>query len=325
MSAQDLSRRLFLVCAAASPAFLSTRPAFAADKVKVGKAITSSFPFAGLELAQQQGIWAAEGIDTEIIAFAGDGRMQQAFAAGALDFGVGSGPGMGYATKGVPAHAIAAIAYEPRNMSIVVTDNSPVKKIDDLKGMKIGVTTAGSLTDWLARQLAQSKGWGADGVEVVPMGDMRARLAAMRSGDLQASVNSIEESLQLQEQGGGKMLTTFGDAVPDFLTHVVYASDAVIQKQPDLVRRFLRAWFRTAAFMRDHRTETVQSVAKTMNVSEKVVDMAYDDELKMLSFDGAFPPKALEVIRGSLKQLGITDTEPALKAMYDPQFVPVKL
>ena len=125
-----------------------------------------------------------------------------------------------------------------------------------------------------------------DGVEVVPMGDMRARLAAMRSGDLQASVNSIEESLQLQEQGGGKMLTTFGDAVPDFLTHVVYATDAVIQKQPDLVRRFLRAWFKTAAFMRDHREATVKSVAQTMSVSEKVVDMAYDDEIKMLSFDG---------------------------------------
>jgi NitT/TauT family transport system substrate-binding protein len=324
-AAQGLSRRLFLAGAAVGPALLGLRPAFAADRVRVGKAITSSFPFAGLELGQQQGTWASEGIETEISAFQGDGRLQQALAAGALDFGVGSGPGMGYAAKGVPARAIAAIAYEPRNMSIVVTNNSPVKKLDDLKGVKIGVTTAGSLTDWLARRLAESKGWGADGVEVVPMGDMRARLAAMRSGDLQASVNSIEESLQLQEQGGGKMLTTFGDAVPDFLTHVVYATDAVIQQQPDLVRRFLRAWFKTAAFMRDHREPTVKSIAQTMNVSEKVVDMAYDDEIKMLSFDGTFPPKALEVIRASLKDLGIIDTEPALAALYDPQFVPVKL
>jgi NitT/TauT family transport system substrate-binding protein len=324
-AAQGLSRRLFLACAAAGPALFAGRPAFAADKVRIGKAITSSFPFAGLELAQQQGLWASEGFDAEISAFAGDGRLQQALAAGALDFGLGSGPGMGYAAKGVPAHAVAAVAYEPRNMSIVVTNNSPVKKIGDLKGVKIGVTTAGSLTDWLARKLAESQGWGPDGVEVVPMGDMRARLAAMRAGDLQASVNSIEESLQLQDQGGGKMLTTFGDAVPDFLTHVVYASDAMIQKQPDLVRRFLRAWFKTAAFMRDHRDVTVKSIAATMSVSEKVVDESYDDELKMLSFDGAFPPKALEVIRASLKDLGITDTEPTLAAMYDPQFVPVKL
>ncbi|HWG07036.1 MAG TPA: ABC transporter substrate-binding protein [Beijerinckiaceae bacterium] len=324
-AARGLSRRIFLAGAAAASALSGTRAAFAADRVRVGKAITSSFPFAGLELAQQQGLWASEGIEAEISAFAGDGRLQQALAAGALDFGFGGGPGMGYATKGVPARAIAAIAYEPRNMSIVVTDNSPVKKIGDLKGMKIGVTTAGSLTDWLARRLAESQGWGADGVQVVPLGDMRSRLAAMRAGDLQASVNSIEESLQLQDQGGGKMLTTFGDAIPDFLTHVIFASDAVIQKNPDLVRRFLRAWYKTAAFMRDHRVETVKSIAQTMSITEKVVDESYDDELKMLSFDGSFPPKALETIRASLLQLGITDTEPALKAMYDPQFVPVKL
>ena len=72
---------------------------------------------AGLELGQQQGTWASQGIATEISTFQADGRMQQAFAAGALDLRIGSGPAMGYTTKGVPARAIAAVAYEPRNMS----------------------------------------------------------------------------------------------------------------------------------------------------------------------------------------------------------------
>ena len=318
------ARRLFVATATASLLAASCGTAFAADKVRVAKAITSSFPFAGLELGKEQGIWASEGLDIEISAFRGDGQMQQGFAAGAVDFGVGSGPGMGYAAKGVPAHAVAALAGEPRNMALVVTNNSTVKSLDDLKGKRVGVTTAGALTDWLTRRLSQSKGWGPEGIEVVPMGEMRTRLAAMRSGELQASVNSVEEGLALQERGEGKVLATFGDSVPDFHTHVIFASDAMIQKNPDIVRRFLRAWFKVTKFMRDDRKATVASVAKTMQVSESVVDMAYDDEIKMLSPDGSFSPKAVEVIRASLKDLGILDTVPDVKSLYVTDFVPVK-
>lgn len=296
----------------------------AADTVRIGKAVTSSFTFAALEVGKEQGIWASEGIDIQISAFRGDGQLQQAFSAGALDFGLGSGPAMGYTVKGVPARAVASIAEEPRDMSVVVTNNSPVKTIDDLKGKRIGVTTAGSLTDWLARRLAVNKGWGSDGVEVVPLGEMRTRLAAMKSGDLDASVTATEESLQIQEQGAGRMLMTFGDTVPDFDTHVIFASDALRKTNPDLVRRVLRAWFKTIAFMRANRAETVKSVAKTMGLSEAVIDMAYDEEVKMLSRDGSFSPKSLEVIRVSLKDLGILDQVPEASALYDASFTPVK-
>jgi NitT/TauT family transport system substrate-binding protein len=294
-----------------------------ADTVRIGKSVTSSFPFSGLELGKEQGIWASEGIDLRISAFRGDGQLQQAFAAGVIDAGFGSGPGMGYAVKGVPAHAVAAVAAEPRNMAVVVTNNSPVKTIDDLKGRRIGVSTAGALTDWLARRLAVDRGWGYDGVEVVPLGEMRTRLAAMKSGELAASVTATEESLQIQEQGAGRMLMTFGEAVPDFHTHVVFVTDALRQKNPELVKRVLRAWFKTAAFMRDNRAATVKSVAKTMGLSEKVIDMVYDEEIRMLSFNGAFSPKALDVIRLSLKELGILDHAPAARDLYDPSFTPV--
>jgi ABC-type nitrate/sulfonate/bicarbonate transport system substrate-binding protein len=296
----------------------------AADALRVGKAIASSFPFAGLELGKEQGIFAGENLDITISTFRGDGQLQQAFAAGALDVGVGSGPGMGYASKGVPAHAVASLASEPRNMALVVM-NPALKSVDDLKGKRIGVSTAGSLTEWLARAISVRKGWGAKGVEVVPMGETRTRNAAMKAGDLQASVTSTEEGLELQEQGVGRVLMNFGDIVPDFHTHVIFASDALIKQKPDTVKRFLRGWFKTVAFMRDNRAATIKSIAKTMNLSEKVVDMAYETEMGMMSFDGVFSAKAVEIIRGSLKDLGITDSAPAAAAMYDPGFTPVKL
>jgi NitT/TauT family transport system substrate-binding protein len=294
-------------------------------KVRVGKAINSSFPFAGLELGVKQGIWKSAGLSVEISAFRGDGQLQQALAAGSVDFGFGSGPGMGYAAKGVPAHAVAVIANRPANMALVVGKASRVTTLDGLKGKRIGVSTAGSLTDWLARNIAVSKKWQPSDIEIVPMGEMRTRLAAMRSGELAAAVTSVQEAYQIQDNGQGTVLTTFGDVVPHFHTHVVFARDVLIQNDPELVRRFLKGWFTIAAYMRDHRAETVRSVAATMRVGEKITDETYPIETGNMSFDGQFDPQALDVIRHSLKDLQILDFLPETSKLYNGTFVPVRV
>ena len=289
------------------------------------ESIGSSFPFSGADLAKAKGIFAADGIDAEISVFRGDGQLQQALAAGVIDVGFGSGPSMGYAAKGVPAIAVAAMASEPRNMSLVVMKNGPIQSTDDLKGKRVGVTTAGSLTDWLTRRLSESKGWGPAGIEVTAMGEMRTRLAAMKSGELAGSVNSIQETFNLVENGEGRMLATFGDAVPHFHTHVIFAHRNLIKSNPDLVKRFLHAWFTTAKFMKDNREETVKIIAATMSLPVSVVDKSYDYEMQMLSMDGAFDPRAIETIRNSLKDLDILDYVPDANELFLPGFSPVKL
>ena len=320
-----ITRRHALALAALSGLALRSMPAFAAEKLRIGKAIGSSFPFSGADLAKEKGIFASFGIDPEISTFRGDGQLQQALAAGTIDVGFGSGPSMGYAAKGVPAIAVAAMASEPRNMSLVVMKDGPIKTVDDLKGKLVGVTTAGSLTDWLTRRLAESKGWGADGIEVTPMGEMRTRLAAMKSGELAGSVNSIEEAYNLVENGEGRLLTTFGDTVPHFHTHVIFAHRDMIKNRPELLRTFLKAWFTTAKFMKDNRAETVKIIAATMHLPEPIIDRSYDYELQMLSMDGAFDPQAIEIIRKSLKDLDILDRVPDASELTQPGFAPVKL
>lgn len=311
---------LFITTAAA---MALAGPVFAADKLRLGKAIGSSFPFSGADLGKAKGFFAADGIEAEISVFRGDGQLQQAFAAGTIDVGFGSGPGMGYAAKGVPAIAVAAMASEPRNMSLVVARTGPIQTVDDLKGKRVGVTTAGSLTDWLTRRLSESKGWGPNGIEVTPMGEMRTRLAAMKSGELAGSVNSIQETLNLVENGEGRLLATFGDAVPHFHTHVIYAHRNLIKSNPALLRRFLHAWFTTAKYMRENRAETVKAIAATMNLPAAVVDRSYDYEMQMLSADGAFDPQAVEIIRRSLKDLDILDRVPEANELFLPGFAPV--
>ncbi len=320
-----LTRRQALASAAGAFVMSPGVARAAADQLRVGKTIINSFPMAGVDVGKEAGIFASENIDVIISAFRGDGQIQQALTAGALDIGFGSGPGMGYASKGVPAHAVAVMANAPRNMCLVVPKSGPVKTVADLKGQKIGVSTAGSLTDWLVRAIAVREGWGPDGIQTVPMGEVRTRNIAMKAGELQGSITAIEEGYDFEGQGAGKILMNFGEITPDFITHAIFATDALIDKNPDLVRRFLRAWFKTVIYIRDNRAAAVRIIARATNYSEAIVDQSYDTEMSMISFDGSFSPKAVETIRASLKDLGIADSAPEASTMFDPRFTPVKL
>ena len=65
-------------------------------------------------------------------------------------------------------------------------------------------------------------------------------------------------------------------------------------------------------------------VWQTLAISPGVVAKVYDAQMPSFSADGAWSPKAIEVIRYSLKELGILPNVPDAKAIYNDKFVPVK-
>jgi NitT/TauT family transport system substrate-binding protein len=98
----------------------------------------------------------------------------------------------------------------------------------------------------------------------------------------------------------------------------------MIEKRPDLLKRFLRGWFKTIAYMRANKDFTVKSESKTVDVRESVVSKIYDTQIGSFSSDVAWDPAAIDVIRKSLKDLGILQTVPDAKTIYNDKFVPVK-
>src|SRR5260370_39667969 len=80
-------------------------------------------------------------------------------------FGLVVVPAMELFARGVPAKAVGALANEPLSMGLIVGAAPDIQKPDDLKGKKIGVTTAGSLSYWLGRELSRQMGWGSNGLQ----------------------------------------------------------------------------------------------------------------------------------------------------------------
>lgn len=302
---------------------LSSGAALALDKVKVGKS-GPDIVWTALDAGTEAKIWDSVGLEVEPIQFAGDAKTQQALAAGEIEFGLGSGPAMGFRVKGVPAIAIAAIAGPPYSFVIVVPPKSPIRSADGLKGKIIGVTTAGSLTDWLVRRLSRQQGWGPMGIQSVPLGNDLSRLAAMKKGELEGFVVPAVTAYGYEEKHEAKILLSFGSIVKNFHTNVLFAPDRLIASNPGLIRRFLKGWFESVAYMKAHKDIGVKIAAKSLNNSESAVAKAYDQEMKMLSDNGTFSPAAIDVIRRSLVELHILDKVPDAKSLYTEEFVPVK-
>src|SRR5262249_43316113 len=162
-----------------------------------------AFSFVPLDVGMRKGFFAKQGLEVESIAFTGDAKMQQAAAAGSLEFLLGSGPAMAFIAKGAPVKGVAAMAGPPLLLAIVVRPEGP-KTPAELKGKKIGVSTAGSLTYWLVSETSRRQGWGPNGIDIKPMGAMPGQIAAIKRGDLDGSIMDIGNAFNLEKLGKGR-------------------------------------------------------------------------------------------------------------------------
>ena len=87
--------------------------------------------------------------------------MVQALTAGSIDIGDGAGTEMAFVAKGAPMIAVCQSTGPAPFLGVGVPWDSPIKKLEDLKGKTIGVSTSGSFSDWSGHQLARHFGWGA--------------------------------------------------------------------------------------------------------------------------------------------------------------------
>ena len=288
MSATKRTSRYSAVLLVAAAALIGAGAACANEQIRVGKAQGTAWTFLPVDIGIAQGFFAKQGLDIDSADLGGDAKVQQALAAGSIDIGLGSGPGLAFVAKGSPAIGVAAFAGPPRNISAIVLVDSPIKTIADLKGKLIAVSSVGSLSDWLAKQMAIQEGWGQDGIRAVPLGAIPTSIAALKAKQVDAVVLATEAGFGLEERNQGRMLASMDRYAPHFITHVVFAQKSLVANKPETVRRFLKGFFAAIAFMKTHRDETSALAERVLHQSAAVVGKDYDFEAGMFIDDGRF-------------------------------------
>ncbi len=315
-------KRVF--CAAFAAALLAALPgtSHAADHIRVGNPSVQAFSFLPLRLGMAHGLFAKYGVEPEEVTVNGSAKLHQAMAAGSLDIALGAGPDLIFLLKGAPELAVAQMAGPPLLLGVVVPYDSPAMSADDLKGKRIGISTVNSLTQWVMRELARQKGWPPESLTYVTVGaELPNQVAALVTGQIDAVVSSSALGFELAEQRRGRLLFPASDVIRDFMIHTIYASSTFARENPDAVRRFLKGWFETVAFMRANREETVRASAERTHFSNAVEEKQYDLVMPMFSADGRFDPAALATIQRSFVDLHLTDKEPDLAKYITEQFL----
>jgi NitT/TauT family transport system substrate-binding protein len=297
--------------------------ASAQTTLTVGKAAPNADPIIPANVGDKLGIFKKHGLDLKIVDFNGGSKMATAMAAGSIDIGDGAGTEMALVAKGVPMTAICESTGPIPFLGIGVPYDSPIHSIAELKGKKIGFSSAGSLTDWLTKELERKQGWGPQGVTGVAIGNGAGNIiSSFRAHLIDADIGVTSLFLAMDEKKTGRLLVPVSDYEGNMASGTVFASNNLIKTNPDAVRAFVAAWIETVDYMRAHKAETVKIESGITGFSESVMAKDYDLTIGMFTKDCRFDAESLATLKRSFADLKLLPTTPDMSKLYTNAFVP---
>ncbi|HEV8014491.1 MAG TPA: ABC transporter substrate-binding protein [Stellaceae bacterium] len=309
---------LVALAAAALP-----RPAAADTTLTVGKASNDSDSIIPVNVGDELGFFKKRGIVLKIVDFEGGGKLIQAMTAGSIDIGIGAGTQLAFIAKGVPMMAVCESTTTLPYFSFGVPWDSPIKTMADLKGKKVGVSTAGSLNDWLAQEFERAEGWGPGGTTHVAIGsNFAAIVAAFHEHQIDTYIGGTTTFLGMEEKQIGRLLFPVSAYEGSVASGAIFASNTLIAGDPDAIRAFLAGWLETTAFIQTHKAEAVKLEAAVTRFSESVTSRDYDIVKDMYSKDCRFDAQALATLQRSFVELKTLDAPPDMSKLYTEAYLP---
>ncbi|MGC4025532.1 MAG: aliphatic sulfonate ABC transporter substrate-binding protein [Mesorhizobium sp.] len=223
--------------------------------------------------------FAKDGIKVELSTFDGGSAASVALGSGAIDFTyIGNNPSLRLAASGADVKLIGLSSWVPSNETlIIVKPDSPIQKLEDLKGKKIAYLSGTVRHSTLAKAL-KDKGLSIGDVESLNLGIENSGPALSR-GDVDAIVESTGPAQKLVDEGQARILFDAGvSGKPEWaVPHLISVNGEFARKYPDIVTRLLAVDIATARWADEHPDETVNIFVKETGNSEKAVRATYPD------------------------------------------------
>jgi NitT/TauT family transport system substrate-binding protein len=317
-----LARRTVLASAAAALAIGPSRKArAAADVVRIALPTKTYFPTVITEAATRQKFFDKEGIGAEPTVYRGGAECIEAMAADAADISLGGPPIVGVVRKkGVGIRIIATAARGYMGWYLMVKPDSPVAKVADLAGKKIGITSAGSGSDFLA--LWTSEHYHTDFTRV-PLGG-GGLVPNLRSGNVDAVVLYAPLSFDLMNAKQARVLVDYTAEIPAHLVGGWAATDKLIDGKPQVVQKALNALYGGLNWLRGNREAAIALIAEIDEIKPEIAALEYENTILKLATatDAGISRAELDQALELGKVIGMTDTAPP-EQIYTTKFLPV--
>jgi ABC-type nitrate/sulfonate/bicarbonate transport system substrate-binding protein len=202
--------------------------------------------------------------------FQGTSPMTQALAAGALDCATQAPLSLANGVVGgnLKAYIVAQHVYEkPGGFSVywAVMDDSPIKKIADLKGKTVGISVLGGGTYGPFAMLLKKNGVDPDKDIKLVETSFSISEDALRQGRVDAVNMNQPFAARAEAKGGTRKLFSLSEEMPN-IVHILEACRAdFVDKNPELVKAYVRditAGMKKALTNREETLKVVNEVLK---------------------------------------------------------------
>ena len=288
--------------------------------------------FAGPYVAMEKGFFKQEGVPVkQYVATKGGADTFQALAGGDVDFALsGLDAIVRGQSKGVKVRSVATVSPEFYAIAVRKGLTGQIRDLKDLKGHKVAISKIGSAS-WAFLQLALRRaGLGEDDVKIVQLGGIDTIVAGLKSGKVDAAVTWEPGTAQVQDKRIGSILVNalrpadhqrlLGSSSSLGITLAV--RDELIEKNPELIKRAVRALNRADAWVKGHSAAEVADVIAPLapGVDRQVLTDSVEATMPMLPSSGAIHASGFRSSATVLKDAGVIDSIPPMDEAFTCQF-----
>jgi len=238
--------------------------AFAADRVRIG--LSSFTPInAAVWIAEDKGLFKKYGIDPEVILIGGaSAGGVSSLIAGDVQFLAGAGGAV--VSAGLNGADVVMIASIVNRGVQRVMARSDIKKPEDLRGRRVGVTRLGAASHLVLLMMLRAWGMTAADVQTMQIGSSPAMMAALEKGGIDAAVLT-EPTFFFAEDQGYRVLADLADMDIYYLHSMIDTTRGYIRTHRDVALRFLRGYIEGIAFFKNNRKESIEVLAKKLRTA----------------------------------------------------------
>jgi len=216
-------------------------------------------------IAKEAKIFEKNGLDVEPVLLRGSGQTSQAMVSGSLFASSVAQPAVMLADlNGADlvnvAHGIAA-----QGSKLMVKPE--IRKLEDLKGKKIGISSLGSAGDLLFGYVLRKYGIDTNReVFWLAVGNTAERLQALYSGSVDAADLTFPADAQAERKGFRVLLDAKKEIV--YPTASVVTRRKTIREDRDTVMRFVRSYVEGIAFLKQNKEFSQKVLAKYLRTND---------------------------------------------------------
>lgn len=261
--------------------------------------------------ARDAGYFKDEKIEIELVPMAGGGQIIPALQSGALQFGISDALGVLNARNGgIPVTYVSFNFQQTTQDPVhaVLTMDPDIKTAADLKGKAVATNLSYNtdwtmMREWLRKQNVDLK---AVTFREVPFPDM---LAALRNKTVSA-VGAVEPFVTFGKEQGARVLGYYFTDVksPNVLSGIV-AMRPFVEKNPDLVQRFVRAVNRAIDDFQDPKIAR-QTIAANTKIPPAVIE-----KMGLGQWSKNVPPETMQFWVDAAKKEGIVNATADLNSL----------